>query len=244
MDYLLLVIQKDPKVSIDNLLAPYYKHKEVEPYLATTKKELTDQMKADIKDKLENGEYAEYLAAKKEFDEMPTKENKKKLKELTKACKKIIPEMEDKATWDDERCFQEALKTFHYPGEWQENGDFISTHNPDSHWDYHRTGGMFENILPLKNGLKATIAKMGEIDFGPQPEQYMEAALEWENNKALQTVSRESYCTFNSSLIPFGVLVDNIWFDRNDPTFFQKYNVLTHDRAYDDYTVTALECHI
>jgi hypothetical protein len=244
MDYLLLVIQKDEKVSLDKLLAPYYKHKEVAPYLATTKAELLAQIKEDIEDKKNNGPYADYLKAKELAETMPTKENKKNLKQMQKEYKKLIAEMDEKVTWDDERCFQEALKTFHYPGEWQENGDFMSTHNPDSHWDYHRTGGMFENIIPLKNGLRATTARMGDIDFGPQPEQYMEAALEWENNKALQTVSRESYCTFNSSLIPFAVLVDNIWFDRNDPTFFQKYNVLTHDHSYDDHIVTALECHI
>lgn len=249
MDYLLLVIQKDPKGSLEKLLAPYYKHKEVAPYLATTKSELTEQMKADIEDKKNNGPYAEYLKAKELADKMPTKENKKNLKSLQKEYKKLIAEMDEKVTWDDERCFQEALKTFHYPGEWQENGDFMSTHNPDSHWDYHRTGGMFENKLPLKSGLRATTAKMGEIDFGPQPEEYMEAALEWENNKALQTVSRESYCQFNSSLIPFAVLVDDgvnqpVWLDRNDPTFFQKYNIITHDQSLSDFTMTALECHI
>lgn len=244
MDYLLLVIQKDPKVSIDKLLEPYYKHKEVTPYLATTKADLIGAYKDDINHKKENGPYKDYLEAKDDFEKMPTKEHKKKFKELSKHNKKLIEEMDEKLTWDDERIFQEALKTFHYPGEWQENGDFISTHNPDSHWDYHKTGGMFENVLPLKNGTKATIAKMGDINFGPQPEQYMEAALEWENNKALQTVSRESYCTFHSSLIPFAVLVDNIWFDRNDPSFFQKYNVLTHDNTYSNHTVTVLECHI
>ncbi len=244
MDYLLLVIQKDAKVPIDKLLEPYYKHKEVAPYLATTKKDLIETYKEDITSKKESGPYKEYLDAKEEFEKMPTKEAKKKFKELSKQNKKLIAEMDEKVTWDDERIFQEALKTFHYPGEWQENGDFISTHNPNSRWDYHKTGGMFENVLPLKNGLKATTAKMGDINFGPQPEQYMEAALEWESNKALQTVSRESYCTFNSSLIPFAVLVDNIWFDRNDPSFFQKYNVLTHDNAYFNHTVTALECHV
>lgn len=245
MDYLLLVIQKDDKKSLDDILAPYYKHLEVKPYVATTKAELTAQVKADIEEKKTSGRYADYLKAKEAFDRMPTKENKKALKEFgDKETKKLIKEMDEKITWNDEQCFQEALKTFHYPGEFNDKGEFISTHNPNSRWDYHKIGGMFENIIPLKNGTRTTKAKMGEIDFGPQPEQYMEAALEWENNKALQTVSRETYCAFNSSLIPFGVLVDDIWLDRNDPTFFQKYNILTHDHNYDNYYVTALECHI
>lgn len=245
MDYLLLVIQKEDLKSLDNVLAPYYKHLAVKPYVATTKQELINQVKADIEAKKNSGRYYDYCQAKKAYDDMPTKENKKALKEFgDKETKKLIKEMEEKLTWDDEACFNEAMKTFHYPGEFQENGDFISTHNPNSKWDYHTIGGTFENVLPLKNGFKATKARMGEIDFGPQPEQYMEAALEWERNKALQTISRETYCQFNSSLIPFGVLVDNLWLDRNDPTFFQKFNVLTHDHAYDNYYVTALECHI
>lgn len=245
MDYLLLVIQKDDKKSLDDILAPYYKHLAVKPYVYTTKQDIINQAKEEINEKLTTGRYAEYIKAKQAYEAMPTKENKKALKEFNdKATKNLIAEMDEKATWNDEQIFEDAKSRFHYPGEFNEKGEFISTHNPNSRWDYHRIGGMFENVIPLKNGTRTTKAKMGEIDFGPQPEQYMEAALEWENNKALQTISRESYCAFNSSLIPFGVLVDNLWLDRNDPTFFQKYNILTHDHAYDNYTVTALECHI
>ena len=83
MDYLLLVIQKDDKVSLDKLLAPYYKHKEVAPYLATTKAELLAQIKEDIEDKKNNGPYADYLKAKELAETMPTKENKKNLKQMT-----------------------------------------------------------------------------------------------------------------------------------------------------------------
>ncbi len=245
MDYLLLVIQKEDHKSLDDVLKPYFKHLAVKPYVATTKQELIDQVKYDIEAKKTSGRYFEYTQAKAAFEAMPTKENKKALKEFgDKETKKLIKEMDEKVTWTDEQCLQEALKTFHYPGEFNEKGEFISTHNPNSHWDYNRIGGIFENVIPLKNGLKTTKALMKEIDFGPQPEQYMEAALEWEQNKALQTVSRETYCTFSSSLIPFAVLVDNLWLDRNDPTFFQKYNVLTHDHSYDNHIVTAVECHI
>lgn len=245
MDYLLLVIQKEDLKSLDNVMAPYYKHLAVKPYVATTKQELIDQVKADIQMNLTSGRYYEYTQAVAAYEAIPTKENKKALKEFNdKETKKLIAAMEDKVTWDDERCFQEALATFHYPGEFNDKGEFISTHNPNSKWDYHTIGGTFENVLPLKNGLKATKAKMAEIDFGPQPEQYMEAALEWERNKALQSIPKKAYCEYNSSLVPFGVLVDNLWIDRNDPTFFQKFNVLTRDHHFDGYTVTALECHI
>lgn len=175
----------------------------------------------------------------------PTKENKKALKEFKgKEAQKIINEMNDKVTWDDQRCLDEAMKKFHYPGKFNENGEFVSTHNPNSKWDYNRVGGMFENCLPLKNGMRATVAKMGEVDFGPQREQYMEACYEWENDKSLQTVSRDSYATFTSSLIPFGVLLDGEWIDRNDPTYFARFNQLTNDKSYENYIVTAVECHI
>ena len=245
MDYLLLVIQKDAKRNIDDALKPYYKHLPVNPYVATTKAELINQIKEDIEAQKTQGVFADYLKCKEAYEQNPSSENKKALKEFKgRENQKIIKEMEDKLTWDDERCLQEALKTFHYPGSFNENGEYISTHNPNSKWDYTRIGGMFENCLPLKNGFKATTAKMRDIDFGPQREQYMEACYEWDNDKSLQTVSRDSYATFNSSLIPFGVLLDDRWFDRNEPTFFKNYNILTNSTKYFDYTVTAVECHI
>lgn len=246
MDYLLLVVQKDNKKSIDEILQPYYKHLSVTPYVATTKDELISQIRADIEQNKQQGLYADYLAAQARLAEDPkNKDNKKAMKEFkTKEAKKFIDEMNEKVTWDDERCLQEAMKTFHYPGEFNEKGEFISTHNPNSKWDYNRVGGLFENCLPLRNGYKATTARMRDVDFGPQREQYMEACYEWDNNKELQTVSRDSYATFTSSLIPFGFVLEGQWFDRNESTYFKKFNILTSNPKYGDYIVTAVECHI
>ncbi|MGM9972230.1 MAG: hypothetical protein ACI35W_07455 [Anaeroplasmataceae bacterium] len=245
MDYLLLVVQKDNKKTIDEILKPYYKHLTVNPYVATTKDELISQIRADIEQNKQQGLYADYLQAVQRYEADPSKDNKKALKEFKgKEAQKIIKEMDDKVTWTDERCLEEAMKTFHYPGQFNENGEFISTHNPNSKWDYNRIGGLFENCLPLKNGFKATTAKLREIDFGPQREQYMEACYEWDNNKELQTVSRDSYATFTSSLIPFGFVLDGQWFDRNESNYFKKFNILTNNPKYGDYIVTAVECHI
>lgn len=245
MDYLLLVVQKDAKRSIEDALKPFYKHLPVNPYVATTKTKLINQIKEEIETNKTTGVYADYLKAVEKFNTDPSKENKKALKEFkNKEDQKIIKEMEDKVTWDDERCLEEALKGYHYPGSFNENGEYISTHNPNSKWDYNKIGGMFENCLPLKNGFKTTVAKMKEVDFGPQRQQYFAACKEWEENPALQTVSQDSYATFNASLIPFGVLLDDHWMDRNDVNFFKNYNILTHSTKYEDYTVTAVECHI
>lgn len=245
MDYLLLVVQKDPKRSIEEALKPFYKHLPVSPYVATTKTELIKNIKEEIEKNKTTGVYAEYLQAKANFEANPSKDNKKALKEFkTKDAIKVIKEMDEKVTWDDEKCLEEALKNFHFPGSFNDNGEFISTHNPNSKWDYNRVGGMFENCLPLKNGFKATVAKMKDVDFGPQREQYMEACYEWDNNKALQTVSRDTYASFTSSLVPFGVLLDDKWFDRNNENFFKNFNILTRSSKYEDYTVTAVECHI
>lgn len=52
--------------------------------------------------------------------------------------------------------------------------------NPDAKWDWYRVGGSYCECLPLKNGKKATIAKVSDIDFGINKEAYEKAERFWE----------------------------------------------------------------
>jgi hypothetical protein len=46
-----------------------------------------------------------------------------------------------------------------------DNGDIMSTYNPDSKWDWYSIGGRFDGELQLKNGDVANEATVKEVDW-------------------------------------------------------------------------------
>ena len=60
-------------------------------------------------------------------------------------------------------------------------GNIYTTANPDAHWDWWVEGGRFSNMLKLKDsGERVNSAKIKDIDFSPDPEEYKEALRFWD----------------------------------------------------------------
>ena len=58
-------------------------------------------------------------------------------------------------------------------------GNLYSTYNPDSKWDWYCVGGRWSDMLKLKSGGYADEARLGDIDFSPDAEEYENALHFW-----------------------------------------------------------------
>ena len=59
------------------------------------------------------------------------------------------------------------------------DGNVYAKYNPDARWDWYVIGGRFAGRLRV-NGERTDSAKVGEIDFSPDPEVYKESLRFWE----------------------------------------------------------------
>lgn len=72
---------------------------------------------------------------------------------------------------------------YHYGGmEVDEEGNLLTTYNPESRWDWYVVGGRWNNLLRLKNGKRANYARIREVEFSRDEEAYREAIEFWEKN--------------------------------------------------------------
>lgn len=65
---------------------------------------------------------------------------------------------------DDEEFYQYALKMWGYTP--NEDGDLLSTYNPNSKWDWYTEGGRWRGYLPTKYGYNADNCVVGDVDWG------------------------------------------------------------------------------
>ena len=83
------------------------------------------------------------------------------------------PEFNDKT---DEECWKymaEGCIT-------DKEGNIYSTANIDAHWDWWIEGGRWENELRLKSGDRVNSAKIKDLDFSPNQEEYAKALRFWD----------------------------------------------------------------
>ena len=76
----------------------------------------------------------------------------------------------------DEECWQmvaEDEKT-------DENGNILSTYNPQSTWDWWTVGGRWSGMLRLKNGSTVDSARIGDIDFALDERVYRRCLRFWD----------------------------------------------------------------
>ena len=60
-----------------------------------------------------------------------------------------------------------------------EQGNIYSTYNPKSKWDWYEVGGRWNGYLRTKNG-KVNEARISEIDFSPDEEEFKTALRFWD----------------------------------------------------------------
>lgn len=145
--YTVAVITKDG--DYESVLAPYDEELRVEPYIEKTKAEIIVEMKNFVK--INKG--AEWL-----------KENNL---------------LDKNGNLDEEALYQYYRKDEEETGyvEFDEEGNQLTTYNPDSKWDWYQVGGRWDGaIMHLKDGTFVNHAQVKDIDFSPAPLDEAEAA--------------------------------------------------------------------
>ena len=84
--------------------------------------------------------------------------------------KKIWPHKTDEECWG---LMAEGCRT-------DRSGTIYSTSNPNGKWDWYVVGGRWSNILRLKNGTRANVARLKDIDFSSDETKIQEARQFWE----------------------------------------------------------------
>ena len=171
--------------TVEELLAPYSEHIQLEPYIKYTKEQAIEDVKKDI-ERYKNTTYAKYLADSESYA--------KKYEHNKDHVNYLKNEFPKRLNWTDEECYQ--YKAQFYDEDMIDNeGNLLSTYNPKSKWDWYSIGGRFPGMLKSKNGkhgegsaFRANPRIYGEfdsaivkdIDFSMDIDEYNKAIRYWE----------------------------------------------------------------
>ena len=84
------------------------------------------------------------------------------------------PEFKNKS---DDECWQYMARDYETI---DKAGNLYATYNPDARWDYWIEGGRWNGLLRLKDGTRANSAKIQDIDFTLDQEEYKRALRFWD----------------------------------------------------------------
>ena len=168
-----VVTNEDNESEIEDLLAPFDENTEVDPYIYNTKEEIIENFRESVehlKKDMEAYEKGEY-----DTENYRTYWLKEDSEELTDYAKERL-ELYEKS---DEEIYQ-----WYRDGEdddrFDENGNELSTYNPNSKWDWYTIGGRWDGYFNLKDGSKVNAAKISDVVWEGTPEEKAEAKEFWE----------------------------------------------------------------
>ena len=96
----------------------------------------------------------------------------------------------DEACW---KCLAESYKA-------DSDGNLYDDFNPNSKWDWYEVGGRFENLLRLKDGKMTNSAKLRDIDFSLDEEEYKKGLRVWDiivEHKPLEPDEKMPFSLYN-----------------------------------------------
>ena len=176
--YTVAVITNGEK-DLDEILAPYDENIEVAPYIGRTKKKMIEEAK-EIKERI--------------LERMREKEASGEKYEVTDFEKPYL-----EAKTDEDFYKTQVYDDAHYT----EDGDELTTYNPNSKWDWYVVGGRWDGLLKAKEGFKGegylddngnpaeetwgeydpddrfNCLKIKDIDFSPDKDEYDNALAFW-----------------------------------------------------------------
>lgn len=165
----MVICRKGTKDDVESILAPYDENLEVAPYVEETKAELIAKKIKEIGRRRRSHEAALRLS-EDEYGAIAEKEDL--FRGYGYAKGDDILKGYDSVDLTDETAVFELIKE-RCGDELNEDGDLISTYNPNSKWDWFEVGGRWSGLLRLKDGSKADSAPAGLIDwdamFSPNP---------------------------------------------------------------------------
>ena len=100
-----------------------------------------------------------------------------------------------------------------------------TTYNPDSKWDWYQVGGRWGGLLQKKDGIRADVAKVKDIDFKEMESKAREnAEKSWEESKDMDSTERYFRFGIEKNQTKEKYLADAIT--------FTTYSVLTGDKQW------------
>ena len=171
------IIRKGSDSDLESMLAPYDENMEVAPYIRHTKADLIAQKR----------EEAAHVAHDIPLAEAHSEEEYRKLEDVRyryeyvlsdegRACAALVGASDDEVF--------EAVKKDYEEDRLDEDGNYISTYNPDSKWDWYEVGGRWSGSLKLKDGGSTDEDYAGQIDwdkmFSLAPEREKRASEFWD----------------------------------------------------------------
>lgn len=172
--YTVAVITKNG--NYEKALEPFDENLEVEPYIEKTVHEIIEQMKK-----------------RKELNEENIKKGSPDAYNFEERYGKI--------DWNDNESIVEAFKRTETWNNYDDEGNIISTYNPNSKWDWYSLGGRWDGSLKLKKGAKVIkesepsffnkeeikegytdFAQVKDIDFTPDEKAKRHAERFWDVN--------------------------------------------------------------
>lgn len=152
--FVVYVFTKEDWKDVDELLAPYNEDIVCAPYVKYTKQQAIEKVRKDIED-YKNGLYAEYLANPVAYKEKCSN---------TDHINYLENEFPKKLNWTDDECYEHQKQWFE-DDMVDEDGNLLSTYNPNSKWDWYSIGGRWSGGLITKNGDHVDEAYVNEVDW-------------------------------------------------------------------------------
>ena len=153
--FVVYVFTKDNGKDVDELLALYDESIEYAPYIQYTKEQAIKKVRKEIEDYKHSCYYTEYLADPAAYK---AKHNN------TDHINYLENEFPKKLNWTDDECY-EYQKQWYESEMIDEDGNLLSTYNPNSKWDWYSIGGRWSGGLITKNGDHVDEAYVNEVDW-------------------------------------------------------------------------------
>ena len=135
----LAIFTLDENPNLDEIMEPFFEGNRVEPYIDMTKSELIEDARRQMQCIFET-RYAEWKAHPSEYEKGVNPSHIEYLKKLPELMKR-----------SDEELYQEAIEGYE-EDDLDEDGNLLSTCNPNSKWDWYEVGGRWHGMLLLKPG--------------------------------------------------------------------------------------------
>jgi hypothetical protein len=151
-------------LAVMSALEPYDENKKVELFMSETADDIKKKRTDDITD------LKERLANKKIKDETWAKKRIEELENMT-----------DQEFYED--YVDGSLR--------DENGNIMSSHNPEGRWDWWVIGGRWGEFLDLKNGKTADFAKVKDVRFEPTEDEIEKTGERYERLKKADSMKKQ-----------------------------------------------------
>lgn len=175
MSHFTVSVITKPGQSVDDLLAPYDEGLEVEPYIYRTKAEMIERFRnrnAELRKDMESYKkdpegYCKEHGVYWNTGGSGTKLNDYWVKRLS---------YDDKS---DEEIYT-YLREDTDDKDYDEEGNELSTDNPNSKWDWYQIGGRWSSTFKTKDGQQVNRCRLGDLDTDFDEKEYNRSIRFWE----------------------------------------------------------------